>query len=134
MERRSNQAQSKRPFWHRLVGVVAIYALVMQPLLLTMLGSQLVQAAALDQVNYGQLCEHNADGSPVTPSDQQQAPAHQHCLQCFSGAFHLFDTPQVVTVVTADQRFRTVRHQHRALKLVASNYSAASPRGPPLSA
>jgi hypothetical protein len=125
----------RRPFWRRLVGVLAICALVMQPLLLTVLGSQAAQASVLDEISFSQLCLHNADGSPIAPADQQKHPAHQHCLQCFSGAFHLLDAQQPVTVAFADREFRKLRQSGRALRLSsASQYSVARPRGPPLSA
>jgi hypothetical protein len=123
-----------RLFWRRLVGAVAIYALVMQPLLLTVAGSQLAQAAVLDDVTLSQLCLHDADGSPVAPADQQKHPAHQHCLQCFSGAFVLLGAPQSGTVAFADREFRKLRLSGRDLRLSpASRYSVARPRGPPLS-
>jgi hypothetical protein len=115
--------------------MLAIYALVMQPLLLTIAGSQSAQASLLDEVTFSQLCLHNADGSPVAPSDQTKHPAHQHCLQCFSGAFLLLDAPQTVTIASADREFRKLRHSGRALRLSSSSqYSVARPRGPPLSA
>jgi hypothetical protein len=130
-----NQASSKpRLFWRRLVGAVAIYALVMQPLLLTVAGTQLAQASSLDEVTFAQLCLHNADGSPVAPADQQKHP-HHHCLQCFSGAFHLLDAPQLVTVASANREFRTLRQSGRGFRLSSSSqYSIACPRGPPFSA
>jgi hypothetical protein len=121
-------------FWRRLVGAVAIYALVMQPLLLTVVGGQLAQAAALDEAAFAELCQHNADGSPVAPADQQKHPAHQHCLQCFSGAFVLHGAPQAVTIASVDREFRKQPLSGRALRLSStSQYSAARPRGPPLS-
>jgi hypothetical protein len=123
-----------RLFWRRLVGALAIYALVMQPLLLTVAGSQLAQASVLDELTLSQLCLHEADGSPVAPADQQKHPAHQHCLQCFSGAFVLLGAPQSVTVAFADREFRKLRLSGRDLRLSpASRYSVARPRGPPLS-
>jgi hypothetical protein len=136
MQTGPNQARSKlRPFWRRLIGIIAIYALVMQPLLLTVAGGQLAQASVLDEVSFSQLCLHNADGSPVAPADQKKHPAHQHCLQCFSGAFHFLDAQQPVTVASADREFRKLRQSGRALRLSsASQYSVARPRGPPLSA
>jgi hypothetical protein len=130
-----NQACSRmRLFWRRLVGAVAIYALAMQPLLLTVAGSQFAQASALDQVTLSELCQHNADGSPLAPDDQKH-PAQQHCLQCFSGAFVFLGAPQSTTVASVDREFRKLRPLGRALRLSsASRYSIAHPRGPPLSA
>jgi hypothetical protein len=115
--------------------MLAIYALVMQPLLLTVAGSQPAQASVLDQVTYAQLCLHNADDGPVAPADQQKHPAHDHCLQCFSGAFHLLNVPQPVTGTLTDREFRKLRQSGRPLRLSSSSqYSVGSPRGPPLSA
>ena len=122
-----------RLFWRRLVGAAAIYALVMQPLLLTVAGAQLAQASVLDEVTLSQLCLHDADGGPVAPADQEKHPAHQHCLQCFSGAFVL-GTPQSVIVASADREFYKLRQSGRTLRLPSSSrYSVARPRGPPLS-
>jgi hypothetical protein len=106
----------------------------MQPLLLTVAGGQLAQASALNQATFSELCQHNADGSPVAPADQKH-PAQQHCLQCFSGAFVLLGAPQSVPVASADREFRKLRLSGRAPRVVStSQYSVARPRGPPLSA
>ena len=122
-------------FWRRLISAAAVYALVMQPLLLAVVGSQIAQASAFDELALSQLCEHAHDGSPVVPADQQKRPAHHHCVQCFSGAFHLLDVPQTLTVASADREFRKLRQSGRPLRLSSfSQYSVASPRGPPLSA
>src|SRR5512135_3664654 len=111
---RSNQGRLRlRLFWRRLVGAVAIYALAMQPLLLTVAGSQLAQASALDDVAFAQLCQHSADGSPLAPADQKH-PAQQHCLQCFSGAFVVVGAPQSATVAAVDREFRKLRPPGRA--------------------
>jgi hypothetical protein len=130
-----NQACSKlRLFWRRLVGAVAIYALMMQPLLLTVTAGQLAQASALDEITLSQLCQHQANGSPIAPADQKH-PARQHCLQCFSAAFILLGAPQPVTVASADREFRKLRLSGRSLRLSStSQYSVARPRGPPLRA
>jgi hypothetical protein len=124
-----------RPFWRRLVGAIAIYALVMQPLLLTVLGAQLAQASALDEVTFSQLCLHDTAGGPVAPAGQQKNPVPQHCLQCFLGAFVLLGAPQSASVALAEQEFRNLRLSGRALRLAStSQYSVARPRGPPLNA
>lgn len=122
-----------RLFWRRLVGAAAIYALVMQPLLLAA-GAQFAEASVLDNVAFSQLCQHNADGSPVSPANQEHHPAHQHCLQCFSGAFALLGAPQSFVVASIDRQFRKLRESGRSLRLPSlSQYSVARPRGPPLS-
>ena len=132
----SNQASSKLPlFWRRLVSAAAIYALVMQSLLLAVAGTQLAQASALDDVSLSQLCLHNSDGNPVAPADQEKHPAQDHCLLCFAGAFHLLDAPRPVTVASVSQQFSKLRQSARPLLLASfSRYSAARPRGPPFSA
>jgi hypothetical protein len=123
-----------RRFWRRLVGAAAIYALVMQPLLLTV-GPQLADASALDDLTLSQLCLHTTDGSPVAPADQTKYPAHNHCLRCFAGALHLLDAPQPVTVSSVSLEFRKVQRSAPPLRLCSfSKYSVARPRGPPLSA
>ena len=131
----SNQASWRlRPFWRKLFSILAIYALVMQPLLLTAGESLSVQASLLDDISLSQLCLHNADGNPVAPADQAQHPTHQHCLQCFSGAFVLLDAPQSSTFTPADRQSRKVQHSGHELRLsLASRYSSARPRGPPFS-
>jgi hypothetical protein len=133
MPNASNQASRRlRSFWRKLFSAIAIYALVMQPVLLTAGESLSVQASLLDEVSLSQLCLHNADGNPVAPADQH--PAHQHCLQCLSGAFVLLDAPQSSTFTPADRQSRKIRHSGHELGLsLASRYSAARPRGPPLS-
>jgi hypothetical protein len=123
-----------RSVWRKLFGVIAIYALVMQPLLLTAAESLQVQEALLDEISLSQLCSHDADGHPVTPADRGQHPAHQHCLQCFSIAFVLLGTPQSSNFADADRQSRKLRHSGHELRLsLMFQYSAARPRGPPLS-
>lgn len=124
-----------RRFWRRLVSAAAIYALVMQPLLLAVVGTQIANATALDDISLSQLCLHATDGSPAAPADQQEHPAHNHCLLCFAGAFHLLDAQQPVIIGSVDQQFRKLRQLALALRLSPfSRYSVARPRGPPLSA
>jgi hypothetical protein len=133
MPTRRNQGYAK--LWlalRSLISAAAIYALVMQPLLLTIAGGQLAQASALDEVAFAQLCLHNTDASPVGPGDQTKHPAHQHCLQCFSGAFVLLDAARPITIASAHRDFRKLRQSVREMRFPsASRYSGASPRGPP---
>jgi hypothetical protein len=127
-----NQASAALRFWRRLVGAAAIYALLMQPLLLAIAGPQLTQASAFDEIS--QLCQHQTDGSPAAPADQQQLPMNSHCLLCFAGAFHLLDAPNPTTVSAVDFEVRRLGQLAPPLRLVwSSEYSVARPRGPPLS-
>ena len=124
-----------RRFWRRLVGAAVIYALVMQPLLLAMVGTQLANASTLDELSLSQLCLHTADGSPIAPADQSKHPAEDHCSLCFAGAFHLLDAPRPVAGAYVHPEASKVRQSVRPLRLSSlARYSAARPRGPPLSA
>jgi hypothetical protein len=129
----ANQASSRaRPLWRRLVSALAIYALVLQPLLMAIEGSQLAQAAVLDDISLSQLCAHNSDSGPAAPSDQQKYPYHDRCIQCFAGAYHFLDAPEPVTVALTSQEFRKFDHPGLGFRLSSSSlYSVARPRGPP---
>jgi hypothetical protein len=124
-----------RRYWRRLVGVAVVYALVMQPLLLSVAGTQLAQAAALDDLTLSRLCLHAPDRSPVSPDDQSKHSAQHHCSLCFAGAFQLLDGPRPITIALVNSEFRKIRQSARPLRLPSfSRYSVARPRGPPLSA
>jgi len=128
----STQASSVLRFWRRLVGAAAIYALVLQPLLLAAAGSQLAQASAFDEISLAQLCLHQSDGS-AAPSEQPKHPAHQHCLLCFTGAYHLLNAPEPTSLSVVDFEFRKLDQSMHPPRLVwSSDYSVARPRGPPL--
>jgi hypothetical protein len=128
-----NQASSRLGFWRRLVGAAAIYALVMQPLLLAVVGTQLAQASALDNFSLSELCLHRIDGSPA--GDQQKHSADSHCLLCFAGAFHLLDAPDPTTASLVSPEMGKLRQSAQPLRLNSTpRYSVARPRGPPLSA
>ena len=127
-----NQANSSRGFWRSLISAVAIYALIMQPLLLAIGGAQPAQAAIVDEFS---ICVHQTDGSPVSPADQQKHPANDHCLLCFTGAFHLLGAPDPTSVTSVDPEVRKLRQAMRSPGLTSSFlYSIAHPRGPPLNA
>jgi hypothetical protein len=118
-----------------MVGAAAIYALIMQPLLLSFVGAQLAQASVLDGFSLSQLCLHATDSSPLSPSDPNKHPADHHCDLCFAGAFHLLDAPRPIAVQYVSFEIGKVRHSPRPLCLSSfTRYSVARPRGPPLSA
>jgi hypothetical protein len=128
-----NQASSRPGFWQKLVGAVAIYALVMQPLLFSLVGNQFAQVAAPENVALSQLCSHQTDGSPAAPAEQHSS--HNHCMLCFAGPFHLLDAPDPTTVSAVTPEIRKLgQFGHRERLTPASQYSVARPRGPPLSA
>ena len=122
-------------FWRRLVGTALIYALILQPLLLTILGAQSANASAVDDLSLSQLCQHATDGSPLSPADQHKHPADNHCVFCFAAAFHSAVAPRPVTIQPVRSATGKVGPSARPLRLsLLSRYSAARPRGPPLSA
>jgi hypothetical protein len=131
----SNQAGSWLRFLRKLIGAVTIYALVAQPLLLAVVGAAPTQASVVDELSLS-LCLHQTDGgNPAAPADQQGHPANDHCLLCFSGAFHLLGASDPSTISTVDRQIRKLRPTTRPLQLASSSlYSVARPRGPPLSA
>jgi hypothetical protein len=133
--RPNHTSLERRRFWQRLVGAAAIYALIMQPLLLSLIGAQLANASALDGFSLSQLCLHATDGSPISPADPHKHPADHHCDICFIGAFHLLDAPRPIAVQYVNSEIGEVRQSAHPLRLSTSaRYSVARPRGPPLSA
>jgi hypothetical protein len=121
-------------FWRRLVGAAAIYALIVQPLLLAVVGTQLADASAIDDFSLSQLCLHATDGSPLSPAGQQH-PADEHCAFCFAGAFQLLDTPRPALVQHRSSEIGRLLQSAHPLRLSSfSRYSVARPRGPPLRA
>jgi hypothetical protein len=133
--RLNHTSLERRRFWQRLVGAAAIYALIMQPLLLSFVGAQLAQASTLDGFSLSQFCLHATDSSPLFPADQQKHPADQHCDLCFAGAFHLLDAPRPIVVQYVSSEIGKILQPARPLRLSPfARYSVARPRGPPLSA
>ena|ERR1700719_1536351 len=124
-----------RLFWRRLVSAAAIYALIMQPLLVAVVGAQVANASALDDFSLSQLCLNATNGGPAAPDGQPKHHGHNHCIFCFAGAFHLLDAPQSLTIKHARLVVSDVRQSAHPLHLSAFlRYSVARPRGPPLSA
>jgi hypothetical protein len=131
----SNQAGTWLSFLRKLIGAATIYALVTQPLLLAVVGTPPAQASVVDALSLS-LCLHQTDGtSPAAPADQQRHPTNDHCLLCFSGAFHLLGASDPSIISTVDREVRKLRQTTRPPQLASSSlYSVARPRGPPLSA
>ena len=129
-----NRVSSGLRLWRRLVSAAAVYALIMQPLLLAVVGTELAKASAIDEASLSQLCLHQTDSSPTAPADPQTHPANDRCLLCFAGAFHLLDAPEP-TVSYASPEGSKVRQSTHPLEFTSpSRYCVARPRGPPFSA
>jgi hypothetical protein len=131
----------RRRSWRRLVGAAAIYALILQPLLLSLSGAQLANASilanasTLDDFSLSQLCLHETDGNPLPPANQQKHPADHHCDLCFARAFHLLDAARPITAQYIGSEIGTVLQPAHPPRLsTLARYSVARPRGPPLSA
>jgi hypothetical protein len=125
----------RRRFWQRLVGAAAIYALILQPLLLSLSDAQLANASTLDGFSLSQVCQHAADGSPISPADPRKHPADHHCDLCFARAFHLLDAPRPITAQYVGSEIGELMQSAHPLRLSTfARYSVARPRGPPLSA
>jgi hypothetical protein len=123
-----------RLLWRRVVGTALIYALILQPLLLAIVGAQLANASTIDDLSLSQLCQHATDGSPLAPADQNKHPADDHCAICFAAAFHLLNAPPSVTIQDARSETNAVLQSVHPLRLSAfSRYLVARPRGPPFS-
>ena len=124
-----------RLFWRRLVGSALIYALILQPLLLTVVGVKLANASAIDDLSLSELCQHATGGSPLSPADRRKDPADEHCAFCFAAAFFMLDAPRPVTIQHVRSEIGKVGEPAHRLRLpLFSRYSVARPRGPPLSA
>jgi hypothetical protein len=126
----------RRRFWQRLVGAAAIYALILQPLLLSLSDAQLANSSTLDGFSLSQVCQHAADGSPISPADPQKDPADHHCDLCFARAFHLLDAPRsLINAEYVSLEIRKVLQLAHPLRLSSfARYSVARPRGPPFCA
>jgi hypothetical protein len=133
--RPNHTSLERRRFWQRLVGAAAIYALIMQPLLLSLIGAELANASTLDGFSLSQLCRHATDGNPISPADPHKHPADHHCDLCFAGAFQLLDVPPPIAFPYVRSVIGEVRRSPHPLRLLTSaRYSVARPRGPPFSA
>jgi hypothetical protein len=133
--RLNHTSLERRRFWQRLVGAAAVYALIMQPLLLSLIGAQLANASNLDGLSLSQLCLHPTNGGPISPANPHEHPADHHCDLCFAGAFYLLDAARPIAVQHVSSEIGEVRQSLHPLRLSPlARYSVARPRGPPLSA
>ena len=117
--------------WRQLVSWVAIYAFVLQSILVGMAGFP-AAAAAPDDIAGFEICGHSGGADPGIPT---QHPLDQaHCKFCLSIAHAIAPTPRSLPGVTFDVIV--------ALSLPATNSDIPSPpelfyeppRGPPYAA
>jgi hypothetical protein len=121
-------------FWRRLVGTALICALIIQPLLLAIIGAQLANASAIDNLSLSELCQHATDGNPLSPAERHKH-GDDHCAFCFAAGFHLQDAPRPVTIQPFRSEAGKLGQSAYPLHLsFSSRYSVARSRGPPLNA
>ena len=121
---------SRKTMWRRLVSWVAVYALVLQSILV---GMAAFPAAAADGVAGFELCQHATDGTDTGTGTPGQHPI-DHCKFCLSIAHAVAPAPRPLPRVTFDVIV--------ALSLPAANRDIPSPpelfyeppRGPPFAA
>ena len=119
---------SKR-FWRLLLGIGVAYAVAAQSFLFAF-GSW---AAPTDTgAPAFELCLHDGRIAPGSSDGVPRHPGCMHCIFCFSGSYHAFAAaPPALfhraNIVTVDMP--RVSNQHALTR--PSDYSIASPRGPP---
>ncbi len=116
-----------------LISVVVAYAVATQTLLIA-LGALTIAAQANEGLPAFELCHHD-QGTPNVPGGGPVHSGCNHCIFCFAASHHAVVAPAPVLFArvnveiidipwTADNRFFPV----------LSDYSIASPRGPPIRA
>jgi hypothetical protein len=124
-----------RRLGRQLIGVVAIYALILQSVFLGAAGAPPPPNAAADEgLPAFELCLNGVHNAPLSPTD---LPGHQgdiHCIFCFVVAHH-FVWSSYFLFKQVDLAIGNVWWSGISAPLVfRPEYSIARPRGPPLSA
>jgi hypothetical protein len=120
--------------WRPLISVAVAYAVAVQTLLVV-LGGFALAAQADPGAPVFELCHHDAQDAPASPSGNPSNSGCTHCIFCFAGAhhaviasppilFHRINVEIVHAAPSAGGRIISLRFAH----------SIASPRGPPLPA
>jgi len=117
--------------WRPLIGLVLAYAIAAQSFLLAFGGFVMTTPADTGAPAF-ELCFHNAQAAPASSDGVPSHPGCTHCIFCFAGSHHaVAAAPSAlfhrVNVEIVDIPW--VSNQHALPRL--SDYSIASPRGPP---
>jgi hypothetical protein len=127
---------TERCLWRRLTGVVAIYALILQGMLMGFAAAP-AAAASDDGLPAFELCLHGPDGAPVAPADMPGQHGDAHCMFCFAGTQHYLGQGPLPSSLFGRVDLKSASlwwpADNRRVS-VLSRYSIARPRGPPLSA
>lgn len=121
--------QTLRLFTRPLVAVAVAYALIIQ-VFVAALGPPLTVGS--DPGLAVELCAHDAQGTPVPPSDQPDRPCIQHCIFWLASSSLALAAPeasrfQVVTLPVG----LVLWPPDRPSLPQPSRYAIARPRGPP---
>lgn len=124
--------QRWRSLTRTLIAVAIAYAFVLQ-VFVAALGPLLATDGDPGLAN--ELCAHDAQGTPVPPSDQPDRPCVQHCIFCLASSSLALAAPeasrfQVVTLPVS----LVLWQADRPSLPQPSRYAIARPRGPPPSA
>lgn len=124
---------SEHRFWRRLVGWVAVYALVLQGIVAGLASARL---AAADVPPGHELCLHDSDQSGIASDElPEKQDRKQHCPLCLAGA-HQVVAPARVSVPgfvfsPADDAFWAAEHQ---VAVRSFGFSPKRSRAPPAAA
>jgi hypothetical protein len=128
---RESQSPGWRRWWRRAIGVVVIYAVVLQTVFLGFAG-----VAASASTNEGwpafELCLSGHQDAPLSPADLPGHHGNTHCIFCFAGTHFAPGPPASFSIQRVNLEIGNVRWPVADWRLSAFfEYSSAQPRGPP---
>jgi hypothetical protein len=124
---------STKSLWRRLVSCIAIYAFVLQSILVGMAAFSGVAAA--DGVAGFEICQHSLDGADTGTGTPAQHPLDAaHCKFCLSIAHAIAPAPRPLPRVTFDVILSLSTPTHDSDLPTPSELSTEQPRGPPYEA
>jgi hypothetical protein len=120
--------------WRRLVGVVVIYAVVLQSVFLGFAG--IAASASTDEgLPAFELCLNGHQGGPLSPADLPGHHGNTHCIFCFTGTHHASGPPPPFSFQRINLELGNAWWTVDDWRLSDFyEYSRSQPRGPPLDA
>jgi hypothetical protein len=116
--------------WRRLVSLAAVYAFVLQSIIVGM--AAVPGAAAADGVAGFEICQHSLDGAdPSTGTPAQHLADAAHCKFCLSIAHAIAPTPRALPGVAFDVILALSLPTHDSDIQAPPELSNEQPRGPP---
>jgi hypothetical protein len=120
-------------FWRRAVGVVVIYAVVLQGALLGFAGVA-ASVSADEGLPAFELCLNGHQDGPLSPADLPGHHGNTHCILCFAGT-HYAPGPRPFSTERVNLEIGNAWWPVNNWRLSAFfEYSSAQPRGPPFGA